>query len=65
LLALVAAFAFFLEGSKLEAERLNVGTLLGGGDPDPQIELWVVGIVLGVFALLTAVAASALKRFKR
>jgi hypothetical protein len=63
-LALGAAFFLLLEWSKLEAERLNLGTLLGG-DPDPKIELWIVGIILAVSACVAAMAARALRRSKR
>ena len=65
LLALGAAFFLLLERSKLEAEHLNAGTLLGRGDPDPKIELWVVGIILAVAAYAAALAAQALRRSKR
>jgi hypothetical protein len=54
-----------LERSHLEAERLNVGTLLGRDDPDPQIDPLIVGIVLGVAACVAAAAAFALRRSKR
>ena len=64
LLGVGAAFFLLLEGTKLEAERLNLGTLLGRDDPDPKIELWIVGIILGVAACIAVVAARALPRSK-
>jgi hypothetical protein len=64
-LAVGAGFFLLLERSGLEAERLNVGTLLGRNDPSPQVELWTLGIVLGVAAFLAAGAALALGRTKR
>ena len=63
--AVGAAFFLFLERSHLEAERLNLGTLLGRDDPGPQIDLLIVGIVFGVAALAAAAVAFALRRPKR
>lgn len=65
LLAVAAVFWFLLEGSGLEAERLNVGTLLGRDEPDPQVELWVVGLIFGVLAVVTAAAAIGFSRSER
>jgi hypothetical protein len=63
-LALGAAFLLWLERSKLEAERLNLGTLLGGGDPDPKIELGIVGLILAASACVAGIAARSLRRSK-
>jgi hypothetical protein len=49
-LALGAAFLLLLEASNLEAEYINLGTVLGRDDPDPQLDLLWSGIVLAVLA---------------
>jgi hypothetical protein len=65
LLAVGSAFCLLLWGSDLEAETINLGTLFGGDDPDPQISLLTAGLVLGVAAALVTGAAIVLRPSKR
>jgi hypothetical protein len=59
-LGLGGAFFLLLWRSDLEAERLNVGTLLGRDDPDPTVSLLTVGLVL--IALAAGAGALALRK---
>jgi hypothetical protein len=60
-----AAFFLLLEASHLEAERLNLGTLVGRADREPVVELWWVGLTLGALAVVLAAVARALPRDRR
>jgi ABC-type Fe3+ transport system permease subunit len=62
LLALVAAFFVLLWWSELEADYVNVGTVLGKDDPDPRISTLTVGIVFAVLAALVALVGFSLRR---
>jgi hypothetical protein len=53
--AVGAVFFLFLERSHLEAEHLNLVTLVGRDNPDPQIDLLIVGIALGLAAIVRSV----------
>ena len=60
--ALGAAFVLLLWASGLEAEHLNVGTLLGREDEGPRVGLLPLGVALGAAAALLALAGFAFSR---
>ena len=61
-LGIGAAFLLLLEWSHLEAESINLGTLVGRDDPGPQIDLLWAGIVLALLALAVLMLAGRLGR---
>jgi len=61
-LALGAAFLLLLEWRQLEAEAVNLGTLVGRDDPGPTIDLLWAGIVLAAVAAAVLLLARRLSR---
>jgi hypothetical protein len=60
--ALGAALFLLLWSSSLEAEYVNVGTLLGRDDQEPSVRVLSLGLALSFLAGLLALAGFALGR---
>jgi hypothetical protein len=61
-LALGAAFLLLVKWSDLEAEYINLGTLVGRDDPGPKVDLLWAGIALALLSCALAVLAVRLGR---
>ena len=62
---LAGGFLLLLKASDLEAESINVGTVLGRADPEPTVDLLWAGLAVVALAVALALVGLALPRRRR